>query len=47
MKIQGVPDTPYSLMEGQAGHIACLADFLGWENTPYKNVEINFPGYEL
>eukprot|EP00347_Sterkiella_histriomuscorum_P015596 403356429 len=47
-KVQGMPDHPYSLMEGNGGVISCLADFAGWdENTQYFEIDIKFPGYEI
>ena len=37
----GVPDTPYSLMEGRAGLCIMQIDFLGDDDF------IRFPGYEI
>ncbi|CDW79616.1 lanc-like protein 2 [Stylonychia lemnae] len=46
--VQGVPDHPYSLMEGQAGTIVALADFSGWpSDTQYFEYDIKFPGFEI
>ena len=41
-KVQGVPDRPYSLMEGIGGDILCYCDLL----TQNVN-DVQFPGYEI
>jgi hypothetical protein len=38
---KGIPDTPYSLMEGQAGQICLMCDLLR------DDAEVMFPGYEI
>lgn len=37
----GVPDTPFSLMEGIGGEIVFLQDLIS------EKTEVRFPGYEL
>ena len=38
-KIQNIPDTPYSLMEGIGGDIVFYADVIG--------INSRFPGFEI
>lgn len=46
-KVLGVPDTPYSLMEGLGGTIVACTDFLGQNFEEYKDLDIKYPGYEI
>lgn len=41
-KVKGIPDEPYSLMEGSAGDICFYLDIIR-ENIEYSR----FPGYEI
>lgn len=40
-KVPGIPDTPYSLMEGMSGNAVFYADVLMGDQT------MRFPGYEI
>jgi len=46
--VTGVPDTPYSLMEGIGGLICLISDFLSSWHSRNKNIDyVVFPGYEI
>ena len=45
--VQGVPDTPFSLMEGLGGQICLFSDFLSsYKNKNEENL-MYFPGFEI